>query len=107
MVGCKRVFNLRCQDQSSYDLWVLKLKHSIYLSNGYKKKLSMDRYIEDISKYFDYWRFLRITEDAFIKQAEVGDIILCSKISKMAMPRRQDMKISKTFVDTVCLVVKL
>jgi hypothetical protein len=71
---------------------MVKLKHSIFSSNGYKKKLSMNMYIEDMSKFFDYWRFLRIPEDAFIRQAEVGDLILCSSKNKLNIPRRQEVQ---------------
>ena len=106
-MGSKRVFNLRCQDPQAYDTWMVKLKHSIFSSNGFKKKLSMNMYIEDMSNYFDYWRFLRITEDAFIRQAEVGDLILCSTKKKVNIPRRQEVLRSQTMVQHLCLVVKL
>lgn len=68
----------------------------------------MNLYIEDMSKFFDYWRFLRITEDAFIKQAEVGDLILCSSKNKVNIPRvRQEVQRGQTMVQHLCLVVKL
>ena len=44
---------------------------------GTLKKLSLDKYKDDISNKFDFWRFLRIDEEAFLLQAEVGDLILC------------------------------
>ena len=84
------------------------MRHSIFSSNGFKKELSLDTYKEDVSKFFDFWRFLRISEDAFIKQAEVGDIILCQskskKIKGMMAPIGGG---SSAVVDKVCLVVKL
>jgi len=37
----------------------------------------MDKYKDDISSKFDFWRFLRIDEETFLHQAEVGDLLLC------------------------------
>ena len=57
----------------------------------------MDLYKEEINQYFDFWRYLRISEDAFKYQAEVGDLILC--MSKKSF--------GKGVVDKACIVVKL
>mmetsp|Transcript_2852 Transcript_2852/g.4862 ORF Transcript_2852/g.4862 Transcript_2852/m.4862 type:complete len:162 (+) Transcript_2852:286-771(+) len=65
IVGSNRVFNLRCAEKRDFDTWRYRLNHSISISAGFKKKLSLKFYIEDISKFFDFWRFLRIPEDAF------------------------------------------
>jgi len=55
----------------------------------------MDLYKEEINKYFDFWRYLRISEDAFKYNAEVGDLILC--MSKKSF--------GKGLVDKVCIVI--
>jgi hypothetical protein len=33
--------------------------------------------MNDINKSFDFWRFLRIQENVFLDQVQIGDIILC------------------------------
>ena len=55
----------------------MKLSHSISESAGFKKQLTMELYQNDISKYFDFWRFLRVPEDGLKYAADSGDIILC------------------------------
>jgi len=57
----------------------------------------MELYKEEINKYFDFWRYLRISEDGFKHQAEVGDLILC--MSKKSF--------GKGHVDKICIVIKL
>lgn len=42
----------------------------------------MDIYKNDMSKYFDFWRFHRIDEEGFQNLAEVGDLILCQSKKK-------------------------
>ena len=60
---------------------------TIGTSNGVIKELKISRYTNDVSKYFDFWRFLRIDENGFKDIAEVGDIILCkSKKSQGKFP---------------------
>jgi len=97
MKGSNRIFHLRCNTKDSYEIWKEKLQHSIGESAGKNKKLTMDMYKEEINQYFDFWRYLRISEDAFKFQAEVGDLILC--ISKKSF--------GKGVVDKLCIVVKL
>lgn len=65
IMGSTRVFNLKCSDQDSFEVWQKKLRHSINSSIGKLKGLTMSTYQDDISKYFDFWRFLRIDETIF------------------------------------------
>jgi len=47
------------------------------------KELSLDKYKDDISNWFDFWRFLRIDEIGFKDQAEVGDLVLSRSKKKL------------------------
>jgi len=60
----------------------------------------MNIYKDDISRYFDFWRFLRIDENMFKYQAEVGDLILCQSKKQFAIKGVRG-------VDKICLVIKL
>lgn len=85
--GSNRVFNLRCSKIDQYLAWIRRFHHTIGTSNGVIKELKISRYTNDVSKYFDFWRFLRIDEIGFKDIAEVGDIILCkSKKSQGKFP---------------------
>ena len=94
--GSNRVFNLRCANVVQYLDWIKRLTHAIVASNGVIKKLQLSDYKNDVSKYFDFWRFLRIDEDGFKDLAEVGDLILCK--SKKS-PKQQ--------VDQIGMVINL
>ena len=77
MAGCSRIFHLRCQKQESYMDWKTKLQDSIGLSNGKNQGLSMSLYKDDLKKDHEFWRNLRIQENLFKEEAQVGDLILC------------------------------
>ena len=101
--GCDRKFTLLCPDHASFMIWRQKLQHSIQNSAGKKKDLTLNRYINDISKIFEFWRFLRIPEGLMFEQAELGDIILCmSKKKGVALTGA-----SNTYIDNICLIVRL
>ncbi len=95
------MFNLKAQSKDDFEMWKQKLSHSISHSMGSKKQLSMKDYEHDITKYFDFWRFLRLSEDAFKQVAEVGDIILCQT------KKFQLKQSGSANADKICLVVKL
>ena len=99
-MGSKRVFNMRCSDQETFTIWQLKLRHSINSSIGKLKGLTLEQYQDDVSKFFEFWRFLRIDENMFKYQAEVGDLILCKSKKSILL------KGSKG-IDKICLVMKL
>jgi len=82
MEGSGRIFYLRCHNKESYEIWKTKLKHSIDRSTGSKKELNAKIYEENFNTYFNFWRFLRITEKALNYQADTGDLILCKAKEK-------------------------
>ena len=45
--------------------WKKRLEHSIRSSAGVKKELSLEMYKDEINIVFDFWRYLRISEEAF------------------------------------------
>ena len=61
-------------------------------------------YADDFNAYFDFWRFLRITEEALNYQADIGDLILCK--SKRKTKKKQQRK-NVSEVDKICIVLKL
>ena len=63
--GSDRVFYLRARLQDSYDTWKRKITHSVESSNGVLKDLTIDTYSEDVENSFKFWRFMRISEEAF------------------------------------------
>ena len=77
LVGTDRVFNLKCLDDASFATWKARLSHSLAHSTGTLKQLTVKSYYTDIDKFQLFWRFLRITEEAFQLQTEIGDLILC------------------------------
>lgn len=81
-------------------MWQRRLRHSINSSIGKLKQLSLDKYKDDISNWFDFWRFLRIDEIGFLQQAEVGDIVLSSVKKKFQVGQ-------KPTIDKVGMIVKL
>lgn len=85
LMGSNRVFNLRFQDEKSFKEWQRKLRHSINTSLGKIKELRLDNYKDDINAKFEFWRFLRMHEDNFAHQAEVGDLILFATKKKLKL----------------------
>jgi len=83
LMGSNRVFNLRCQSQDEFEVWQKKLRHSLISSIGKLKELSMEHYKDDYGSLYDFWRFMRIDEEAFILNAEVGDMILSKSKNKI------------------------
>jgi len=61
----------------------------------------MKLYTNDISKYFDFWRFLRLSEESLKYTAESGDLLLCQTKKRLVMGGGSGN------VDKICLVVKL
>jgi hypothetical protein len=47
--------------------------------------MKVDKYISDISTRFEFWRFLRIAEECFVEEAEVGDLVLCMTKKKLML----------------------
>lgn len=76
LMGSNRVFNLRFSDEKSFKEWQRKLRYSISTSFGKIKELRIDNYKDDVDAKFEFWRFLRIHENNFNQEAEVGDLIL-------------------------------
>ena len=63
--GSNRVFYLRASNQENYETWKRKITHSVTSSNGVLKDLTIDTYSEDVENSFKFWRFMRISEEAF------------------------------------------
>lgn len=80
--GSNRVFHLRARNTENYETWKRKITHSVNSSNGVLKDLTIDTYSEDVESSFKFWRFMRISEEAFHQQAETGDLLVCSNKSK-------------------------
>lgn len=65
MIGSNRTFYLKCSDTETFNQWKKRLEHSINGSTGAKKELSLDMYKDEVNLVFDFWRYLRISEEAF------------------------------------------
>ena len=63
--GSDRIFYLRASNKEKYDTWKRKITHSVTSSNGVLKDLTIDTYSEDVENSFKFWRFMRISEEAF------------------------------------------
>lgn len=50
---------------------------------------------------FEFWRFLRIPEERFLKTADIGDIILCLPKKKYKFNDRLNK------IEQICVIVKL
>lgn len=61
----------------------------------------MENYKKDINKLFDFWRFLRISENSVIEQAETGDIVLGLQCKKSMG------KVSNIKIIHVCLIIRI
>lgn len=85
------MFYLKAHNYLDYVKWKDNLSYTISQSNGFLKKLSMELYLEDIGKVFEFWRFMRITEQSFLLQAEVGDMLLCQKSGGQGLTGVVDM----------------
>lgn len=70
-------------------------------SIGKLQNLTIEEYTDQINQMFDFWRFLRISEERFLKTADIGDIILCLHKKKYTLKNRMDA------IDQVCLIVRL
>lgn len=66
---------------------------------GKMKQLTMENYKDDVSAKFDFWRFLRINEESFLLQAEVGDLLLCDNGKGLVTQSKN--------IDRLCMLVKL
>ena len=98
-MGSNRVFNLRCADKPTYDLWKLKIGHAINTSAGKIKEIKLEQYLGNISSQFEFWRYLRIPEEGFQKEVETGDLILCQT--------KKRFKMNASSIDRIGLIVKL
>lgn len=58
-------------------------------------------YKDDVAQTFKFWRFLRLSEEAFLNTAETGDLLLCSNKKKMKKVTMEH------YVDRVYIIVKL
>ena len=65
--GSDRIFNLRVVNDDDYLVWKRKIEHSVSHSNGRQKDLSIDDYHEDVENSFKFWRFMRISEEAYLQ----------------------------------------
>eukprot|EP00347_Sterkiella_histriomuscorum_P016113 403354443 len=72
LAGISRIFKLKCQEHSDYIMWTEALQLVIKSSKGYLNKL----FIDEKNLSVKSWRFDRIDEKAFLKTADVGDILL-------------------------------
>lgn len=88
MDGSTRIFELKAPNMADFLMWQGKLQHAIDLSLGKIKGLSLVDYSDDINQLFEFWRFLRVPENIFIAQADVGDIILCLQKKKFSLANR-------------------
>ena len=100
IMGSERIFNLKCSSQDNYMIWQKRLRHSIKSSLGKIKEIRLDKYRDDVSKHFDYWRFLRIDEQSFSEEAEIGDLILCQSKKKLVLGQNKE-------ANKVAMVVKI
>ena len=64
--GSDRIFKLRVRNDDDYSVWKRKIEHSISHSNGRQKDLSVGDYSKDVENSFKFWRFMRISEEAFL-----------------------------------------
>lgn len=64
--GSSRMFELKAPNMEEFMAWQSKLTHSIDLSLGKIKGLSMQDYSDDVNQLFEFWRFLRVPENIFI-----------------------------------------
>lgn len=101
LLGSKRCFALKFQNQAEFEIWQAKLNHSIDRSSGKQKELSLGDYTDDVNQLFEFWRFLRVPEALFLAQADIGDIILCLQKKKFSLSNRLQA------IEEICLILKL
>lgn len=76
IAGSDRVFYFKTKDPTHYVDWKKALINNIDNSVGKFKNLTLDSY-KQYSKSFKFWRFIRLSEEEFLDQVQVCDLLLC------------------------------
>ncbi|CDW88955.1 ph domain-containing protein [Stylonychia lemnae] len=72
MKGVSRVFKFRCKSVDDLNIWIYRLMKTVERSRGYMLKLGIDEKQLSLKS----WRFDRISEEQFLRQADIGDVLL-------------------------------
>ena len=73
-----RIFRFRLRTCCDYEGWRENLERVIKNSNGAQRNIEFSDCMKQVESGYKFWKFVRISEESFLEQAETGDIILCS-----------------------------